>query len=47
MSRYFSVVIDNAHGGYLNVKYEAIRGAGAQGVTVDATGCGFDPHSKK
>ena len=23
------------------------RGAGAQSVTVNATGCGFDPHSRK
>ena len=26
---------------------EASRGAGAQSVTVNATCCGFDPHSKK
>ena len=25
--------------------YEAIRGAGAQSVTVNATGCRFDPYS--
>ena len=23
---------------------EASRGAGAQGVTINATSCGFDPH---
>ena len=26
---------------------EAGRVAGAQSVTVNATGCGFDPHSRK
>ena len=26
---------------------KASRGAGAQSVTVNATGCGFDPHSRK
>ena len=27
--------------------YEASRSAGAQGVTVKLTGCGFDPRSTK
>ena len=26
---------------------EASRSAGAQSATVNATGCGFDPHSRK
>ena len=28
-----------------SLNYEASRGAGAQNVTVNPTGCGFDPHS--
>ena len=31
----------------LLLKFEASRGAGAQSVAVNATGCGFDSHSKK
>ena len=30
-----------------NFYIEAIRGAGAQSVTVKPTGCGFDPHSRR
>ena len=26
---------------------EAGRGAAARGVTVNSTGCGFDPHSRR
>ena len=29
------------------ILYEACRGAGAQSVTVESTGCGFGPHSRK
>ena len=29
------------------VSFEARRGAGAQSVTVNANGYGFDPHSRK
>ena len=31
---------------YVCKNNEASRGARAQSVTVNATGCGFDPHSK-
>ena len=30
-----------------SITFEASRGAGAQSVTVNASGCGFDPHSRK
>ena len=31
----------------IKIVVEVSRGAGAQSVTVNATGCGFDPHSKE
>ena len=32
---------------YLHILFEASGGAVARGVTVNATGCGFDPHSRR
>ena len=31
----------------ISLYYQNSRDAGAQSVTVKATGCGFDPHSRK
>ena len=32
---------------YNIISFEDGRGAGAQSVTVNVAGCGFDPHSRK